>query len=114
MNRPILLPRGPSRPDPGLHEGSVSLDEARRVLRDELGFSEGVVHQEIDRYTHDDPAQATTYFHGYRALRDLRSEAESKLGSRFDPLAFHDALLGTGLLPIALQRPLVLAALGVR
>jgi hypothetical protein len=98
--------------DPGLHDGSVSLAEARRILRDDLGFSAGVVRQEIDRYTHDAPAQATTYFYGYRALRDLRSEAETRLGSRFDQRAFHDALLATGLLPIALQRPLVLAALG--
>jgi hypothetical protein len=97
--------------DPGLHEGSISIEEARRVLRDELGFSEGVVRQEIDRYTHEDPTQATTYFYGYRALRELRAEAERLQGPRFEPKTFHDALLATGLLPISLQRPLVLAAL---
>jgi uncharacterized protein (DUF885 family) len=94
--------------DPGLHEGTVTLDEARRVLREELGFSEGVIRQEIDRYTHDDPAQATTYFYGYRALRDLRAEVERGLGSRFDARSFHDTVLSVGLLPPHLQRAMVL------
>lgn len=97
--------------DPGLHEGTLTLDQARRVLSDELGFSGGVVRQELDRYTHDAPTQAATYFYGYRALRDLRTEAERQLGPRFAPLAFHDAILAAGLLPPELQRAQVMARL---
>ncbi len=99
--------------DPGLHDRSVSLDDARRVLAEELVFGDAVVREELDRYTFESPAQATAYFYGFEKLLALRAEASSRLGKRFDARAFHDAVLGAGLLPADLQREAVLESLGL-
>ncbi|HVH42065.1 MAG TPA: DUF885 family protein, partial [Labilithrix sp.] len=95
----------------GLHEGKITLDEARRVLADDLVFGDGVVREELDRYTFRDPAQATAYFFGLEKLRALRAEVEAKQGKSFDTRAFHDAVLGAGLLPPDMLREAVLASL---
>lgn len=87
--------------------------EARRVLADDLAFGDAVVREELDRYTFGSPAQATSYFYGFEKLLALRAEVEEKLGARFEARAFHDAVLGAGLLPADLQRDAVLEALGM-
>jgi hypothetical protein len=94
--------------DCGLHDGTLTVDDARRLLRDELSFSEGVIRQEIDRYTFLDPTQATSYFYGLQRLFEIRKQAEEKLGPAFDQQAFHDFILGQGLLPPALLEKAVL------
>ena len=45
-------------------------------------------------------------------LMELRAAAERALGPRFEPLAFHDAILAQGLLPPDLLRKAVLDAVG--
>ncbi len=97
--------------DPGLHEGTVTLDEARRTLAEDLAFGEGVVRQELDRYTFLSPAQATTYFYGLEKMRELRVAVETKLGKAFDARVFHDTVLAQGLLSPDLLREAVLADL---
>jgi hypothetical protein len=93
--------------DPGLQQGVVSLDEARRVLVDEVVLTEAFADQELQRYTFRDPGQATSYFYGYQRLLDLRASTEVTLGSRFDRERFHDFLLAQGALPPALLARLV-------
>lgn len=85
--------------DPMLHLGLISVDDARRVLREEVVLSPAMVRQEIDRYTYRNPGQAGTYFYGYARLLQLRAETELALGPRFDRQAFNDFLLDQGLLP---------------
>jgi uncharacterized protein (DUF885 family) len=97
--------------DPGLHEGTVTLEQAKQVLQGELGFGDGVTTMELDRYTYQAPTQATAYFFGYQSLIALRADAEKQQGAQFDAKKFHDALLNTGLLPPDLQRTAVLAQL---
>src|SRR5262249_4826045 len=37
--------------DPGLQQGTVTREEAMRVLREDVGLSEGLALQEVQRYT---------------------------------------------------------------
>jgi len=93
--------------DPGLQQGVVSLDEARRVLVEEVVVTEANAEQELQRYTFRAPGQATSYFYGYQRLLDLRASTEVTLGSRFDRQRFHDFVLAQGVLPPALLARLV-------
>jgi uncharacterized protein (DUF885 family) len=93
--------------DPSLQQGTVTREEALRVLREDVGLSEGLALQEVQRYTFRGPGQATTYFAGYCRLMELRAEVERILGPKFDRRRYHDFLLAQGLLPPKLLRQAV-------
>lgn len=88
--------------DPLLNFGLIGREEAGRVLAEEVGFSPGMVKQELDRYQFRAPGQAGSYYYGYRKLIDLRVETELALGDKFDRLAFNDFLLAQGIIPLDL------------
>ncbi len=94
--------------DPGLQAGTVTREEAMRVLTQEVMLSQPFANQEVERYTFRAPGQATSYFYGYTRLSELRKDAEKQMGSRFDAQKFHDFILAQGLLPPALLRKAVL------
>jgi uncharacterized protein (DUF885 family) len=94
--------------DPGLQRGEITREEATRVLREEVGLSEAMALQEVQRYTFRSPGQATAYFLGYNRLMELRAETERLLGPKFDRLKYHDFILSQGLLPPSLLRKAVL------
>lgn len=85
--------------DPMLNLGLITRAEAGRVLGDEVMLSAPMVRQELDRYTLRMPGQAGSYFYGYMRILQLRAETELALGAKFDALAFHNFLIGQGLLP---------------
>ncbi|MBT2117341.1 DUF885 family protein [Dyella sp. LX-66] len=85
--------------DPMLNLGLITRERAHDVLTHEVGLSEAMARQELDRYTFNSPGQATAYFYGYMRLQQLRLETELALGSRFDRKAFNDFVIGQGLLP---------------
>lgn len=85
--------------DPMLNLGRISIDDARRVLLDEVALSPAMARQELDRYTSRAPGQAGSYFYGYTRILQLRAETELALGPKFDRLAFNNFLLDQGLLP---------------
>jgi len=97
--------------DPELQTGKWTPESAREFLQKEVGLSPAFATEEVDRFTFRSPGQATAYFYGYTKLVGLREAAERALGSRFDPLAFHDTILAQGLLPPDLLRKAVLDAL---
>jgi uncharacterized protein (DUF885 family) len=88
--------------------GKITREEATRVLREEVGLSEGLALQEVQRYTFLAPGQATSYFCGYQRLMELRAETERILGPKFDRQKYHDFLLAQGLLPPSLLRQAVM------
>ncbi len=85
--------------DPMLNLGQISRERAHQVLTDEVGLSNGMATQEVDRYTFRAPGQATSYFYGYTRLMELRAQTEITLGSKFDRQKFNDFVIGQGLLP---------------
>ncbi|MBT8182661.1 MAG: DUF885 domain-containing protein [Eudoraea sp.] len=94
--------------DPGLNLGTITAEDARYILSQEIGLSEALVRSELERYQFRAPGQATSYFNGYLRLMELRAETELILGEKFDELAFHDFVLGQGLLPPRLIKKAVL------
>ncbi|HUG53287.1 MAG TPA: DUF885 family protein, partial [Vicinamibacteria bacterium] len=85
--------------DPELQQGRLSPEEAQRFLMEEVVLSEAMARQEVERYTFRAPGQATSYFYGYLRWLQLRSQAETALGARFDRQRYHDFVLSQGLLP---------------
>jgi uncharacterized protein (DUF885 family) len=100
--------------DPELHMGRVTPDEARRVLREDVGLSEAMTESEVERYMFRSPAQATSYFYGHVQLLGLRTQVEKALGPKFSARDFHDFILAQGLLPPELLKQAVLARFGVK
>jgi hypothetical protein len=93
--------------DPGLQAGTITKEEAMRVLQEDVVLSPAMATQEIERYTFRSPGQATSYFCGYQRLMELRTETERALGSSFDRQRFHDFILAQGMLPPRLLRQAV-------
>jgi hypothetical protein len=94
--------------DPGLQTGKISREEAFRTLEEDGVFSHAMALQEVERYTFRSPGQAPSYFVGYSRLMELRTDAERLLGERFDRRAYHDFVLGQGMLSPALLRKAVM------
>ena len=100
--------------DPELQQGTITPDQAGKVLSEQVVLSPAMVRQEVDRYTFRGPGQATSYFYGYTRLLELRAAVEKALGPKFDQKAFHDAILAQGLLPPDLMRDAIMKHFGVR
>jgi uncharacterized protein (DUF885 family) len=85
--------------DTGLHEYGWSREQALAYFRDHVALSELEIVNEVDRYI-SWPGQALAYKLGELTIRNLRLEAEAKLGPRFDQRGFHDVILGLGAVPL--------------
>ena len=85
--------------DPMLNLGLIERERANQVLMQDVGLSEPMARQEIDRYTFNAPGQAGAYFYGYSRIMELRMETELALGAKFDRMAYNNFLLDQGLLP---------------
>ncbi len=94
--------------DPELQEGKVTPEQALQLLEKDVVLSKAFATEEVDRFTFRAPGQAVSYFDGYTRLREIRSEAESALGPKFNVQRFHDFILSQGLLPPALLRQTVM------
>lgn len=85
--------------DPMLNLGLTDRTRAGQVLEQDVGLSQAMAKQELDRYMFNAPGQAGSYFYGYSRILELRMETELALGAKFDRLAFNNFLLDQGLLP---------------
>jgi uncharacterized protein (DUF885 family) len=85
--------------DTGLHARGWTRDQAIEYMVANSPMREGHVAAEVDRYI-SLPGQALAYMLGRIEIQRIRREAESTLGDRFDIKAFHDTVLGSGLMPL--------------
>jgi prolyl oligopeptidase len=84
--------------DTGLHSMGWTREQAIEYFKAHAP-SESLA--EVDRYIAW-PSQALSYKMGQLKIRQLRTEAEQKLGTRFDIREFHELVLRDGVLPLEL------------
>jgi len=92
--------------DAGIHTRGMGYDEATAFLAQQSTLSPGQVRGEVNRYI-SWPGQAPSYMIGNLEILRLRAAAQEKLGTRFDLRAFHDQVLGRGMVTLPLLRTLV-------
>jgi uncharacterized protein (DUF885 family) len=85
--------------DTGMHEFGWSREKALQYFKDHVALSDLEINNEVDRYI-SWPGQALAYKLGEIKIRELRAEAEAKLGPKFDQRKFHDVILGLGAVPL--------------
>lgn len=86
--------------DTGIHARGWSRQQAIDAMAGMTPLSLLEVTTEVDRYIAY-PGQALSYMVGRHELLGLRARTTERLGEAFDLRAFHDLLLGTGGLPLA-------------
>ncbi len=85
--------------DSGLHAQGWSREQAIEYYVATLGEKRSAATSEVERYCVW-PGQACSYMIGKLAWLRLRSQAQAKLGDKFDIKAFHDAGLLSGAVPL--------------
>ena len=98
-------------PEGRLGQLDAELFRARRLVVDtglhamrwtrQQAIDYGIPASEVDRYVVM-PGQATSYMIGQLEIIRLRDKARDALGERFDPRAFHNRVLLTGVVPLEL------------
>jgi uncharacterized protein (DUF885 family) len=94
--------------DTGLHALGWSREQAIDYMLARLPSGKEVLAQEVDRYIAN-PGQALAYKVGELTILRLRAEAERELGPSFDIRRFHDQVLNTGVIPMAVLEAKVAA-----
>ena len=85
--------------DTGLHSMGWTRDQAIDYFRANTAKTDQDIVVEVDRYIVW-PGQALGYKMGQLRIRELRTNAERRLGPRFDVRGFHDVVLGQGAVPL--------------
>ena len=85
--------------DTGMHSMGWSREKAIQFFKDNTGKTDQDITVEVDRYIVW-PGQALAYKLGQLKIRELRREAERRLGVRFNIRQFHDAVLENGTVPL--------------
>ncbi len=94
--------------DTGMHSMGWTRDRAIEFFRENTGKTDQDIIVEVDRYIVW-PGQALAYKLGQLRIRELRREAEARLGPRFSVRAFHDAVLEQGAIPLSVLTPRIQA-----
>lgn len=92
--------------DTGMHALGWSRKKAIDYMLASSALTEGEVTAEIDRYI-TWPGQALSYKIGELRIKAMRAKAEQELGTKFDLRAFHDTVVGSGSLAIAVLEEII-------
>ncbi|MGC9953024.1 MAG: DUF885 family protein [Rhizomicrobium sp.] len=92
--------------DTGLHAMRWSREQAIDYYAEALGDPVASATTEVERYCVW-PGQACGYMIGKLSLLSLRDKAKAALGARFDIRKFHDTVLLSGALPLAVLEKVV-------
>ena len=92
--------------DTGMHAFGWTRQQAVDYLLENTPVAPIDVESEIDRYIAY-PGQALSYMTGRLELQRLRALAQERLGAGFDIKDFHDAVLGSGALPLSVLAEVV-------
>jgi len=87
--------------DTGLHSKGWSREKAIQYSLANEAESEAGIISEIERYMAM-PGQALSYKIGQLKIKELRAKAEKELGDQFNIKEFHNQVLETGCVPLAL------------
>jgi uncharacterized protein (DUF885 family) len=99
--------------DTGLHAFGWSRQQAIDFMRTNTPVAPIDVHAEVDRYIAH-PGQALAYMTGRLEIERLRARARDTLGDDLDLRDFHDAVLGSGALPLSVLGDVVEAWIDAR
>lgn len=87
--------------DTAIHAKGWTREQAIQYSLDNEAESEASIVSEIERYMAN-PGQALSYKIGQIKIRELREEAEKKMGDSFNLAEFHTQVLQTGCVPLAI------------
>jgi len=87
--------------DTGMHAKGWTREQAIQYSLDNEAESEASIISEIERYMAN-PGQALSYKIGQLKIIDLREKAKKELGDKFDIRQYHNQVLETGCIPLAL------------
>ncbi|MCP4460443.1 MAG: DUF885 domain-containing protein, partial [Cytophagales bacterium] len=87
--------------DTGIHSKGWTRERAIQYSLENEAESEASIISEIERYMAG-PGQALSYKIGQLKIRELRKYAEKELADKFDIRVFHNKVLESGSIPLAL------------
>jgi uncharacterized protein (DUF885 family) len=90
--------------DTGMNALGWSRQQAIDYMKANTLESDTQIGTETLRYSVDIPGQALAYKMGSNEIWELRRGAEQELGPKFDLKRFHDAIIGSGALPMTVLR----------
>jgi len=87
--------------DTGIHAKGWTREQAIQYSLENEAEPEASIIAEIERYMAN-PGQALSYKIGQLKIQELRLKAENTMGDKFDIKEFHNQILETGCVPLAL------------
>jgi len=92
--------------DTGIHAKGWDFNQAVEFFMDNVGWDHQSCEYQIARYIVL-PGQSTGYMVGMLKILELRDKAMQELGDKFDLKEFHQAVLGSGSVPLSVLEEII-------